>query len=69
LVAGLWSAGPCDEAAARLAATFADVVGGEIEAHGDRVVEVRGDEALAVFTSARQAIRAGVDDRKGPPGL
>jgi class 3 adenylate cyclase len=50
-----------DEAAARLAAAFADVVGDEIEAHGGRVVEIRGDEALAVFTSARQAIRAGVD--------
>jgi class 3 adenylate cyclase len=50
-----------DEAAARLAAKFADVVAEEIEAHGGRVVEIRGDEALAVFTSARQAIRAGVD--------
>jgi class 3 adenylate cyclase len=50
-----------DEAAARLAAKFADVVAEEVEAHGGRVVEIRGDEALAVFTSARQAIRAGVD--------
>jgi class 3 adenylate cyclase len=50
-----------DEAAARLAATFAEVTGDEIEAHGGRVVEIRGGEALAVFTSARQAIRAGVD--------
>jgi class 3 adenylate cyclase len=50
-----------DEAAARLAAKFADVVAEEVEAHGGGVVEIRGDEALAVFTSARQAIRAGVD--------
>lgn len=50
-----------DEAAARLAAKFADVVAEEVEAHGGSVVEIRGDEALAVFTSARQAIRAGVD--------
>jgi class 3 adenylate cyclase len=50
-----------DEAAARLTAAFADVVTEEVEAYGGRVVEIRGDEALAVFTSARQAIRAGVD--------
>jgi class 3 adenylate cyclase len=50
-----------DEAAARLAATFAEVTADEVDAHGGRVVEIRGDEALAVFTSARQAIRAGVD--------
>ncbi|HEY1358840.1 MAG TPA: adenylate/guanylate cyclase domain-containing protein [Thermoleophilaceae bacterium] len=50
-----------DEAAARLSATFAEVTADEIDAHGGRVVEIRGDEALAVFTSARQAIRAGVD--------
>ncbi|HET7138385.1 MAG TPA: adenylate/guanylate cyclase domain-containing protein [Gaiellaceae bacterium] len=49
-----------DEAAARLAAKFARVAADEVEAHGGRVVEIRGDEALAVFTSARQAIRAGV---------
>ena len=50
-----------DEAAAQLAGTFAAVVGEGVDAHGGRVVEVRGDEALAVFTSARQAIRAAVD--------
>jgi class 3 adenylate cyclase len=49
-----------DEAAARLASKFADVAAEEIDAHGGRIVEIRGDEALAVFTSARQAIRAGV---------
>ena len=50
-----------DEAAARLAAAFAEVTADEVDAHGGRVVEIRGDEALAVFNSARQAIRAGVD--------
>jgi class 3 adenylate cyclase len=50
-----------DEAAARLAAEFAELVTDEVEAHGGRLVELRGDEALAVFTSARQAIRAAVD--------
>lgn len=50
-----------DEAAARLAGEFAELVTDEVEAHGGRLVELRGDEALAVFTSARQAIRAAVD--------
>jgi class 3 adenylate cyclase len=50
-----------DEAAARLAAEFAELVAEGVEAHGGRLVELRGDEALAVFTSARQAIRSAVD--------
>ena len=50
-----------DEAAAKLAAEFAELVAEGVEAHGGRLVELRGDEALAVFTSARQAIRAAVD--------
>jgi class 3 adenylate cyclase len=49
-----------DEAAAKLARKFADLVGEEVEAHGGELVELRGDEALCVFTSARQAIRAAV---------
>jgi class 3 adenylate cyclase len=49
-----------DEAAARLARKFADLVTEEVEAHGGELVELRGDEALCVFTSARQAIRAAV---------
>jgi class 3 adenylate cyclase len=53
-----------DEAAARLAAKFSCLVGEGVEAHGGEVVEIRGDEALAVFTSARQAIRAAVDLQK-----
>jgi class 3 adenylate cyclase len=50
-----------DEAAARLTAKFAELVGDGVEAHDGEVVEIRGDEALAVFTSARNAIRAAVD--------
>jgi class 3 adenylate cyclase len=50
-----------DEAAAQLAARFAEIVADEVEAHGAGIVEIRGDEALVVFTSARHAIRAAVD--------
>jgi class 3 adenylate cyclase len=50
-----------DEAAARLAAKFVDMVSEGVDAHGGTLIEVRGDEALAVFTSARQAIRTAVD--------
>jgi class 3 adenylate cyclase len=50
-----------DELAARLAAKFADLVTASVEELGGELVEIRGDEALAVFTSARQAIRAAVD--------
>jgi class 3 adenylate cyclase len=50
-----------DEAAARLAGRFAELVAEGVEAHDGQVVEIRGDEALVVFTSARQAIRASVD--------
>src|ERR1051325_2873739 len=50
-----------DEAAAQLAATFAEIAREGVEAYGGRVVELRGDEALAVFTSPRQALRAAVE--------
>src|SRR5438105_4268101 len=50
-----------DEAAARLAATFADIVEDAVHARDGRLLELRGDEALATFTSARQALRAAVD--------
>jgi class 3 adenylate cyclase len=50
-----------DEAAARLAKKFEAIVHDEVEAHHGALVEVRGDEALIVFTSARAAIRAAVD--------
>lgn len=50
-----------DEAAATLAARFADLVRAGVEIRGGTLIDVRGDEALAVFDSARQAIRAAMD--------
>lgn len=50
-----------DEAAARLATRFAELAREAIEAAGGALVELRGDEALAVFDSARQALRAAAD--------
>ena len=50
-----------DEAAAALTKRFAEIVDEDVEAYDGELVEVRGDEALIVFTSARQAIRAAVD--------
>jgi YVTN family beta-propeller protein len=50
-----------DEAAAKLAARFAAVAREGVAARGGEVIELRGDEALAVFDSPRQAIRAAVD--------
>jgi branched-chain amino acid transport system substrate-binding protein len=50
-----------DEQAGELAAKFADLAGEVVSACGGRVLELRGDEALAVFGSARQALRAAVE--------
>jgi YVTN family beta-propeller protein len=50
-----------DDAAGSLAAAFAELAREVIEACGGDLLELRGDEALAVFGSARQAIRAAVD--------
>lgn len=50
-----------DEAAAKLAAKFADIVREVVEARGGILLELRGDEALCVFSSAREAIRTAVD--------
>jgi class 3 adenylate cyclase len=49
-----------DEAAAHLAATFAALARETVTAAGGEVVELRGDEALCVFASARPALRAAV---------
>ena len=53
-----------DEASARLSAKFRDLVCEGSELRGGTLIEVRGDEALVVFDSARQAIRAAVDLQK-----
>ncbi|MBA3233027.1 MAG: adenylate/guanylate cyclase domain-containing protein [Propionibacteriales bacterium] len=49
-----------DEAAARLASQFAAVTEQIVMSYDGSVLELRGDEALVVFASARQAIRAAV---------
>jgi peptide/nickel transport system substrate-binding protein len=50
-----------DEAATELAAKFAALARDGVGGHGGRIIELRGDEALAVFDSPRQALRAAVD--------
>ncbi len=50
-----------DEASAKLAARFSEIVRDGVQLRGGELIELRGDEALAVFDSARQAIRAAMD--------
>jgi class 3 adenylate cyclase len=50
-----------DAAAARLATKFARIARESVGARGGRVIELRGDEALAVFDSSAQAVRAGLE--------
>lgn len=50
-----------DEAAALLAEKFAELTREDVVSHGGRVIELRGDEVLAAFSSARRALRAAVD--------
>ena len=50
-----------DEAAAKLAERFATISREEIEQRGGILLELRGDEALSVFSSARQALRVAID--------
>jgi DNA-binding NarL/FixJ family response regulator len=50
-----------DEAAAHLAAKFAGVVANVVQAREGTLIELRGDEALVVFDSARQALRSAVE--------
>jgi YVTN family beta-propeller protein len=50
-----------DETAAKLAAKFADIARDGVEARGGTLLELRGDEALCVFSSTREAIRAAID--------
>lgn len=50
-----------DEAAAGLARRFASLARQAVEARQGVLLELRGDEALALFSSARQALRAAVD--------
>ena len=57
-----------DEAAAKLAAKFADIARETVEARGGTLLELRGDEALCVFSSAREAIRTAPDLQQRLPG-
>jgi branched-chain amino acid transport system substrate-binding protein len=50
-----------DEEAGNLAARFAALAREAVSATGGEVLELRGDEALCVFPSARQALRAAVE--------
>jgi YVTN family beta-propeller protein len=50
-----------DEAAGELAAAFAELAREAVVSCGGEVIELRGDEALSVFGSARQALRAAVE--------
>ena len=50
-----------DGEAARLAARFAELAREAVEARGGRVIELRGDEALAVFDATAQAVRAALE--------
>lgn len=50
-----------DEAAGDLAARFAGLAREAVTSTGGEVIELRGDEALCVFPSARQALRAAVE--------
>jgi ABC-type transport system substrate-binding protein/class 3 adenylate cyclase len=50
-----------DEAGAALAAHFAELVAEVVTGHDGFLVELRGDEALVVFVSARKALRAAID--------
>jgi class 3 adenylate cyclase len=50
-----------DEAAARLTADFANLARTTLERWDGQLVEVRGDEVLGVFASARQALHAAQD--------
>jgi YVTN family beta-propeller protein len=50
-----------DEEAGALAAAFAELAREAVDECGGTLLELRGDEALCVFTSARRALRAAVD--------
>ena len=50
-----------DEAASQLAGRFAGLTRDAVAEYGGTLLELRGDEALCVFSSARQAIRAAVE--------
>jgi DNA-binding SARP family transcriptional activator/class 3 adenylate cyclase len=54
-----------DQAAADVAERFLAIARDRVEARSGSVVDVRGDEVLAVFDSAREALRAALDLQAG----
>ncbi len=50
-----------DEAGAALAAKFAELVAEVVKARDGLLIELRGDEALVMFVSARKALRAAIE--------
>jgi len=50
-----------DDAASRLARRFADIVREAVPPQVGELLELRGDEALCVFSSAREALQTAVD--------
>jgi tetratricopeptide (TPR) repeat protein len=50
-----------DEAAARLSSRFAGLADEVVTAHTGSIVETRGDEVMAVFSSPRQGLLAGAE--------
>ena len=50
-----------DDAAAALATRFAEITAAVVAARGGQLVELRGDEALVVFPSTRQALRSALE--------
>jgi serine/threonine-protein kinase len=58
-----------DEAAATAATEFAEIVRRVVEERDGRLIELRGDEALVVFDSARQALRSALELQEEGAGL
>ncbi len=58
-----------DEAAAAAATEFAEIVRRVVEEREGRLIELRGDEALVVFDSARQALRSALELQEEGSGL
>src|SRR5579872_369870 len=56
-----------DEAAAQLAAAFAGLARSVVAEHSGEVIELRGDECLAVFASTRRALQAAVELQRRAP--
>jgi branched-chain amino acid transport system substrate-binding protein len=50
-----------DEAASALARRFAEIARDAVATRGGELIELRGDEALCVFASARSAVRGAVE--------